>query len=185
MKQQGISTTVSVATLGEFVTRLTDRAGDRPPDFGVVGQLGDATQAAAVRRVAETGAKVVALASCSTPSALVELLTAGAFAVIGRGGDLAAAVASVSNGERYVAPDLLSTVFDPKVRVSRTPRFDLTHREQEVLAELVTGRSNVEISERLLIGTQTVKTHLSNIYDKLGVHHRTHAVRVAISHVLV
>ena len=88
-------------------------------------------------------------------------------------------------GRRYVAPGLLSTLFDPKIEIPRQPRYDLTYREREVLVEVVSGRSNNEIGERLLIGTQTVKTHLNNISDKLGVRRRTHAAQLALSQGLV
>ncbi|MEY2552580.1 MAG: hypothetical protein QOC57_440, partial [Ilumatobacteraceae bacterium] len=100
-------------------------------------------------------------------------------------GEVSGALESVLNGRRYVAPGLLSAMFDPKVKLPRQPRFDLTYREREVLTEVASGRSNNEISERLLIGTQTVKTHLNNIYDKLGVRRRTHAVQLALSQGLV
>ncbi|MCE9620932.1 MAG: response regulator transcription factor [Actinomycetia bacterium] len=185
MRQHGISTVISVGTLSECVAQLNDRPGERQIDFIVVGQMKDSSQLAAVSRLAQTGAKVIAITPCATPSALVELCTEGAFGVLGRDGDLSAAVASVANGDRYVAPGLLATMFEPAAQIPHQPRFDLTERERQVLTELATGRSNGEISERLLIGTQTVKTHLSNIYDKLGVHRRTHAVRLALSHSLV
>ncbi|MDK2866500.1 MAG: hypothetical protein PWP51_2405 [Clostridiales bacterium] len=52
----------------------------------------------------------------------------------------------------------------------------LTGREQEVLALLVAGLSNSEISQKLYITLGTVKNHLSNIYSKLGVDSRIQAV---------
>ncbi|QBD75506.1 response regulator transcription factor [Ktedonosporobacter rubrisoli] len=51
----------------------------------------------------------------------------------------------------------------------------LTEREREVLALLVRGASNREISESLYIASGTVKNHLSNILGKLGVRDRTQA----------
>jgi DNA-binding NarL/FixJ family response regulator len=189
MRQQGITVVLSVSTATELFSRIGERsAEDRPIDVMVIGQLPDSTQNAAVRRAAAMGVKVVALSANSSPTTLIELCAEGAYAVVGRDGhdgELAAALDSVITDRRYVAPGLLSAIFDSRVQVPRQPRFDLTFREREVLAELATGRSNDEISERLLIGTQTVKTHLNNIYDKLGVRRRTHAVRLALSHGLV
>lgn len=52
----------------------------------------------------------------------------------------------------------------------------LTRREKEILALLAAGRSNLEISEGLFISPTTVKTHLRNIYRKLGVSNRLQAV---------
>lgn len=49
----------------------------------------------------------------------------------------------------------------------------LTERENAVLVELLAGRSNHEISERLAISEQTVKVHLQHVFLKLGVHRRT------------
>lgn len=57
---------------------------------------------------------------------------------------------------------------------------DLTDREQQVLEMLQQRKSNQEISEELFISPLTVKRHASNIYEKLGVQGRRHAVARAI-----
>ena len=55
----------------------------------------------------------------------------------------------------------------------------LSDRELEVVAELLSGRSNKEMAEKLFVSTNTVKTHLRNIYGKLGVHSRGQAMAQA------
>lgn len=57
----------------------------------------------------------------------------------------------------------------------------LTQREREVLRMVAMGAENREISERLMIGTETVRTHMSRIMRKLGVHNRAHAVAIALT----
>jgi DNA-binding CsgD family transcriptional regulator len=52
----------------------------------------------------------------------------------------------------------------------------LTAREGEVLALVAEGRTNAEIARLLWISRETVRKHLENVYDKLGVHTRTSAV---------
>jgi NarL family two-component system response regulator LiaR len=188
MRRQGVSAEASAATMSEYMTMLQQRVGERPIDIAVIGQTSDATQPDAVRRLAATGATVIALAVRLAPADLLDLCAAGAFAVVGRdaqGEELSAAVRAARSGGRYIAPGLLSTIFDDKAAPAHQQRYGLTGRERQVLAEVVSGRSNAEISERLLIGSQTVKTHLSNIYDKLGVRRRTQAARLAVLHDLV
>jgi two-component system nitrate/nitrite response regulator NarL len=64
-------------------------------------------------------------------------------------------------------------------RVNRSPRFDLTPREYEVLELLVDGRDQEEIARRLVISSNTVATHIQRILGKLGVHSRAQAVALA------
>ena len=56
----------------------------------------------------------------------------------------------------------------------------LSQRESQVLALLVEGLTNRLIAAQLVIGEETVKTHLRSIYRKLGVNDRSHAVATAM-----
>jgi LuxR family transcriptional regulator, maltose regulon positive regulatory protein len=52
----------------------------------------------------------------------------------------------------------------------------LSERELEVLALIAAGNSNEEIASRLFVSVSTVKTHINNLYRKLGTRSRTQAV---------
>jgi DNA-binding NarL/FixJ family response regulator len=78
---------------------------------------------------------------------------------------------------------LPSKVADQLAR--RLKREDLSQRELEVLESLVKGRSNKEIAAALFISEPTVKTHLQNLFAKLGVPDRVGAVIAAIRHGIV
>jgi DNA-binding NarL/FixJ family response regulator len=58
----------------------------------------------------------------------------------------------------------------------------LTSRETQILTFIANGFSNVEIAAELLISAKTVRTHVSSILNKLGVHNRSHAVAIAMQH---
>lgn len=61
----------------------------------------------------------------------------------------------------------------------------LTEREREVLLLLAEGLSNADIATRLFVSDATIKTHVSNVLSKLGVHDRIHAVIFAYEHGVV
>jgi LuxR family maltose regulon positive regulatory protein len=60
---------------------------------------------------------------------------------------------------------------------SQTEGPALTRREREILQLLSMGLSNQEMAEKLVIAEGTLKRHVANLYQKLGVHNRTQAVR--------
>jgi two-component system, NarL family, nitrate/nitrite response regulator NarL len=63
--------------------------------------------------------------------------------------------------------------------------FGLTPREREVLDKVVSGYSNKEIAGQLSISEQTVKHHITNIFDKLGVYNRLELTLFAFHHSLI
>lgn len=65
---------------------------------------------------------------------------------------------------------------------SGAPRVELTEREAEVLRLVAQAMSNAEIAQRLYIGEATVKTHVSNVLQKLGARDRVAAVVYAHRH---
>ncbi len=85
---------------------------------------------------------------------------------------LVVAIRRVMAGERVVDPELaLAALSD-----GDSP---LTSREREVLASARDGASVAEIAARLTLSEGTVRNHLSTVIQKLGVHNRTEAARLA------
>lgn len=88
-------------------------------------------------------------------------------------------------GATAIDPGMAARAVDTAARLQRDEfwpgaRQGLTQRESEILALVVNGLSNRAIAAKLIIGEETVKTHLSSIYRKLGVSDRTGAVATAL-----
>jgi len=81
----------------------------------------------------------------------------------------------IDNGDRSLVVELVDGALLLKER-RWMPR--LTAREREILELVAEGRTNAEIAERLWVSVGTVRTHLNNVYSKLGVHTRTAAAVV-------
>jgi ATP/maltotriose-dependent transcriptional regulator MalT len=62
---------------------------------------------------------------------------------------------------------------------TKADELELTRRELEVLQLMAEGLSNKQMADRLFISENTVKTHCSRLFDKLGAGRRTEAVQVA------
>ena len=104
---------------------------------------------------------------------------------------LATAIRSVMAGQYWIGQenvsDLIGAVRD--VLPSRTsPKMGnsgLTPREREVMEAIVGGRTNRDIANGFSISEQTVKHHITKIFEKLGVSNRVELALLAVKHQLV
>jgi two-component system, NarL family, nitrate/nitrite response regulator NarL len=89
--------------------------------------------------------------------------------------------------DRETVSDLVQLLqrFLPRGAPSSRQNFGLSAREIEVVAAIAAGYSNREIAQKLSLSEQTVKHHITNIFDKVGVSNRMELVLFAVSHKLV
>ena len=126
--------------------------------------------------------KVIALTSFSEQNMVQGALQAGAIGYLQKNvtaAELGNAIRSAYAGRMTLSQEaaqvLAQTAAQPQI-----PGNQLTDREREVLKCMVDGLNNNEVAERLVISLGTVKFHISNIFQKLGVDSRVEAVKVAI-----
>lgn len=122
---------------------------------------------------------------------LKQLLALGVGGVVQRTAgleELRRACLQVLTGQRVLSGTALSVLASAGLEVVMTPQAvdattdddRLTPKEAEVLGHLAGDRSNAEIAGAMHLSAATVKTHLSNIYAKLGVAGRRQAVVAAV-----
>ncbi len=75
--------------------------------------------------------------------------------------------------DRTMAGESVYPESTPRVIIGNAVSTDFTERELEVLREMTTGATNMEIAERLFISTATVKSHIESMLQKTGFHTRT------------
>lgn len=137
---------------------------------------------------AETETRVIILTTFDQDDYVYEALEAGASGFLlkdVRRDDLVHAVRVVHAGESLLAPAVTRRLIDDVVRRRACPLTppkgldQLTARESETLVLLGRGHSNAEIAAALVVSEHTVKTHVSNVFTKLGLRDRTQAVIAA------
>jgi DNA-binding NarL/FixJ family response regulator/class 3 adenylate cyclase len=96
------------------------------------------------------------------------------------------AVRVAASGDALLAPSITRRLIEDFARAARpeqggvpTPLADLTSRELDVLKLVARGLSNAEIAAELVLGENTIKTHVAHVLSKLGLRDRVQAVVLA------
>jgi len=134
--------------------------------------------------------RVILLTAAAEKSQIVEALQLGARGVVLKCSAtqmLLKAIKTVMAGEYWVGRETVSnlvqylrTLAQSSSDEVRQKKFGLTPRELEIVAAVVVGYSNKEIAEYFRISEDTVKHHLSNTFDKLGVSSRLELALFAV-----
>ncbi|MFJ8940490.1 response regulator transcription factor [Streptomyces sp. FR-108] len=142
-----------------------------------------------VLRTVDRPPKILVITTFENDEYVYEALRAGADGFLlkrARPAEIVHAVRLVAEGEsllfpasvRQLAAEYGSGDGNPAARAALR-RAALTEREAEVLRLMARGLSNAEIAARLVVGTETVKSHVSAVLSKLGARDRTQAVIAA------
>ncbi|MBA3249822.1 MAG: response regulator transcription factor [Geodermatophilaceae bacterium] len=137
---------------------------------------------------AQCASRVLFLTVYDDEQYLFQALRAGAAGYLIKrvtGAELVAHVHAVCSGEVVVDPTLAGRIAVSAARMQAGEfwpgaHLGLTQRESEVLALMVAGLSNRAVAARLVVGEETVKSHVRGIYRKLGVGDRATAVGTAL-----
>lgn len=133
------------------------------------------------------GIRIIALTSFAEPQLIRDALEAGVSGYLYKSAsavELASAIRSVHAGNSILSPEVAQTLIHAPA-ANTAVKIDLTPRELDVLALMVSGKSNAEISETLTLSLSTVKFHVSNILSKLDVRSRSEAILFSIKNHLV
>lgn len=126
--------------------------------------------------------RIIALTSFSDQNMVQGALQAGAIGYLQKNVtalELANAIHSACAGRMTLSPEA-ALVLAESAAQPQIPGNQLTDRELDVLKCMAQGSNNQEIADQLVISLGTVKFHVSNIFQKLGVDSRVEAVKLAI-----
>jgi two-component system, NarL family, nitrate/nitrite response regulator NarL len=137
------------------------------------------------------GVRVILLTAAAEKNQIVEALQLGARGVVLKDSAtqlLLKAIHTVMSGEYWVGRESVSNLvqylrnlIQSSGEEARQKKFGLTPRELEIVSTVVAGYANKEIAEHFKISEDTVKHHLSNIFDKLGVSTRLELALFAVN----
>ena len=120
--------------------------------------------------------RVVVFTSFSDRDAIVRALDAGAVGYLLKDADpeeIHAAIRAAARGEAPITPRAAAELLAD--RRTRPAEVELTSRERDVLLLVIEGLANKQIARRLGISEKTVKGHLTNLFQRIGVADRTQA----------
>jgi len=139
--------------------------------------------------------KIVLLTGTISQQQIIEALQIGARGIILKDSvadDLAEALRAVLSGDYWIGGERVANLLqalqqltEQAAAVPERKTYGLTPRELEVVSSIVEGCSNRDIAKQYTISEETVKRHLSNVFDKTGVSTRLELALFAISHKLV
>ncbi len=127
-------------------------------------------------------AKIIVLADHSGDAEISRSLKNGAFGYVCQdvsATDLVKAIRTVHAGKKYLQAEVANVLNE------NIGQEELTKTERKILQAIVAGRANKEIAFDLNVSENTVKTHVKNVFGKLGVSDRTSAATLAIRRGLV
>jgi DNA-binding NarL/FixJ family response regulator len=142
----------------------------------------------------DSNVRTVLLTAAIEKRQIIEALQTGARGVIMKDAAtqlLLKGIRTVMNGQFWVGreavADMVSYLRDKAAQQPPSPAkaYGLTKRELEILSTIVSGLSNKEIAQKFTLSEDTVKHHLTNIFDKVGVSSRLELALFAINHHLV
>jgi DNA-binding NarL/FixJ family response regulator len=181
---------VGVASNGRQALELTQSL---KPDVLLLDiRMPDMDGLSALEAIKASGSQtsVIMLTSFDTPEYMAKAIALGAAGFLSKETDPEAipqAVRAVAAGEAIVDRELLRAALQiassPAARPAefrRTSSGELTEQEVRILKLMAEGMSNMEVAEALSVSRNTVKTHVHNIFAKLGVSDRTQAVILAM-----
>ncbi len=135
--------------------------------------------------------RVILLTAAAEKEQIVEALQLGARGVVLKDSAtqiLLKSIRAVMNGEYWVGRESVSnlvqylrTLVTPPSAFPQRNKYRLTPRELEIVAAVVAGFANKEIAQYFKISEDTVKHHLSNIFDKIGVSSRLELALFAVN----
>jgi two-component system, NarL family, response regulator len=180
-----VQTDMHVAGEAETGPEAVARFLELRPDLGIVDLLlpgmDGAEVCAAVRRDVPR-ARILIISSSSGSEHIHRALKAGAQGYLLKEASpskLLSGIRTVLAGGRVVPPEVAQGM------AARAYQEDLSPRELGVLRLMVEGLSNRLIADRLALSEATVKSHVTHIFEKLGVEDRTQAALAAVTRGIV